>query len=248
LWQGPASPKIFGVCGRYQLLLTWERLVELYGAQALLPQAPSESRVYNIAPTQPVAVVVQADSGIRGLTAMRWGFPALWLERQGKDPFSKALINAKAEDAPQKRTWSGPLKRRRCIVPATGFYEWLRRGKARFPLLFEPIHGELLSMAGIWNTFVRDGDEVGCVALLTTRANATMAPVHDRMPVLLAQEHWSDWLAPEPDAALLAELMGPASDDLLEASEVSTALNSWRGERPDVLVADWTRAGLEEGP
>ena len=146
-----------------------------------------------------------------------------------------------------KRAWSGPLKRQRCIVPATGFYEWIRRGKDRLPLLFTAMRDEVLSMAGIWSTFVRDDEEVTCVALLTTRANATMAPVHDRMPVLLAQEHWSDWLAPEPDAAQLAELMGPASDDLLDASEVSTALNSWRAERPDVLVADWTRTALEEG-
>ena len=233
------------MCGRYQLLLTWERLLELYGAEALLPQPPSDARVYNIAPTQPVAVVTSSGTDTTQLTAMRWGFPASWLARQGKDPFSRALINAKAEDAPRKRTWSAPLKHRRCLVPATGFYEWIRRGRERFPLLFKPREGELLSMAGIWSAFVKDGEELQCVALLTTRANATMAPVHDRMPVLLGRDQWSDWLALEADAPLLAELMGPAPDDLLVASEVSTALNSWRGERPEVLVADWSRGELE---
>lgn len=228
------------MCGRYQLLLTWERLVELYGAEALLPAPPDEMRVYNIAPTQPVAVVIHPASGQIELTAMRWGFPAPWLARQGKDPFSRSLINAKSEEAHKKSTWKKPLRQQRCLVPATGFYEWLRQGKVKYPLLFKPAEGELLSMAGIWNTFKKDGEEVQCVSLLTTSANATMSPIHDRMPVLLGPDQWGAWLDPDAGLDELQELMGPAPDDLLSVSEVSRDLNSWRAERPDVLEADWS--------
>ena len=153
------------MCGRYQLLLTWERLVELYGAEAILPAPPDELRVYNIAPSQPVAVVVHPGSGALELTAMRWGFPAPWLARQGKDPFSQSLVNARSEEALTKPTWRSSLRERRCLVPATGFYEWLRLGKLRYPLLFEAADGSSLSMAAIWGRFRRGDEEVDCVSL-----------------------------------------------------------------------------------
>ena len=230
--------------GRYQLTLQWDDLARTFGLLRDGEPAPPPPRWkgprHNCAPRQSVAVVRRSEGGREGLT-MRWGFPPQWAWKKGKDPFDlPPLINARAEDALSKRTWASSLRARRCLVPTTGFYEWQKRGKAKFPLLFRPTDG-VAAYAGIWAGFDwGDKKDWPCMAFLTVAPNAAVVPVHDRMPVLLGPESWEAWLQPDlDDDAILALLTTPA-EDALAAVEVNTALNKWSAEGPETQVADWT--------
>jgi len=238
------------MCGRYQLRVTWNRLAALYrivdhpepeGLRLPLARLPR----WSVAPTQTIPGVRFAD-GSRTLTPMRWGFPMTWLARQGKDPWSRPLINAKSEEAAKKRTWSRPLKERRCIVPATAFYEWVRKGKERYPVVFRPRNGELLHLGAVWQRFQKDGEDVDCVSILTTAASKRVSQVHHRMPVLFTADSDIDaWLSPEQPLADLTALMQPADDDALSLSAANRRLNHWSAEGDDLLEADWDPTDLD---
>jgi len=198
---------------------------------------------FNVSPTQPIAVVTGGDA--RAVRAMRWGFPAPWLAREGKDPWrGRPLINTRSEDALSRSLWSKPTRERRCLVPATGFYEWLGRSRRRMPLLFARPDGAPLFMAGVWGAFDRDGAEVDCAAVLTRPGSAVMAGVHERMPVLLGPRAVDRWLDPSSTPAALREVMGPALDIGLAAREVSTAINSYKRDDASLMEADWSRRAL----
>lgn len=241
------------MCGRYQLGMTWEELLAHYalvrreldrgmfvGAAHTVPEAPGCTLPwYNQAPGQPSPTVLQVD-GQRVYRQMRWGFAPTWLARRGKDPWkARPLVNAKSEEARDKRTWSKPMAERRCLVPSTGFYEWVRRGAGRYPLHFRPVDGQVLTLGGIWTEHKRGDDRVACMAILTTGPNKTMAPVHDRMPVILGSGQWDRWLDPTTPADEIDALCAPAPADRLQAAEAHTALNSWRASGAEVLEADW---------
>jgi putative SOS response-associated peptidase YedK len=176
------------MCGRYKLDLDWTEIVRLYRLDPALELDWSPAS--NIPPTERVLVVLPGFEATR----MRWGWPQVWLAREGKDPWRSApLINAKFEEAAGKRTWAAAWRDRRCLVPMSGFYEWEKRGKERVPFLFTPTVP--CAFAGLWGAF--DGPEgpVSCVAILTSAPNEVVAPVHDRMPVMLPEESWEAWLA-----------------------------------------------------
>ncbi len=231
------------MCGRVQLQLTWADLVALYRMDPWFALPDLSLPRYNIAPTQLHPVIIAAESGMT-MRAMRWGFPALWLARQGKDPWKGGppLINARAEEAAHKETWSAALRWRRCLVPTTGFYEWQKEGKKRWPLCFSPPGGGALTMGGLWGRFEREGSAVDCFAILTVPASADLLGVHDRMPVLLAPEDFAAWLDEQSAWSVVEALMKTAPPGSLQAREVSTALNAWSAEGPAVLEADWARA------
>ena len=236
------------MCGRAQLRLTWEELASLYELEPWTIFDDLDLPLLNVAPTQ-ILPVVTLREGRRALRPMRWGFPALWLARDGKDPWrGPPLINAKAEEAAAKPTWAAALRARRCLVPTTGFYEWLKVGKARYPLWFRPVGAPTLTLAGLWGEFEREGRTVACLSILTTAANGTVAPVHDRMPVLLAPTDWDRWLDPRTSGPALQALLQPAPDDALEAIEVGTALNAWQTTDPAALTPDLSRAALQGAP
>ena len=232
------------MCGRTQLLVTWDALVALY---RILPEPEPTGPTlplavlprWSVAPTQPIPGVRFAD-GQRTLSYLRWGYPMMWLARKGKNPWGRPLINAKAEEASDKRTWSASLRDRRCVVPATGFYEWVKSGKKRFPVELSPTEGQVMHIAGIWQTFEKDGVPVDCVSLLTTAANPEASRVHDRMPVLLSEEGVAAWLDPSLDAAGIAALTQPAPAGTLKLRPVSTKLNHWSASGDDMAEADWS--------
>ncbi|MCB9778640.1 MAG: SOS response-associated peptidase [Alphaproteobacteria bacterium] len=195
---------------------------------------------FNQAPGQPSPVVL-LDAGALTYRRMRWGFPPTWVARSGKDPWKeRPLVNAKGEEAREKRTWSKPLAEGRCVVPNTGFYEWWRRGKERFPLHFAPASGGIASFAGIWRHFSRGEEQVACFAILTSVPSEDMAGVHDRMPVILADDDLGAWLDPRASDEAIDALMRPAPAGTLRPVEAHTALNSWRASGAEVLEADWT--------
>lgn len=237
------------MCGRYQLGMEWDELLAHYRVTQELFERRSTLPWYNQAPGQPSPVVfgegafqdeAEAAQG-RVLRTCRWGFPPLWVARRGKDPWKeRPLVNAKSEEARNKATWKKPLAERRCLVPTTGFYEWIRRDKDRFPLHFRPPGGGILTLAGIWSAYSKGDSGRVCFSILTTGPNDTMRPVHDRMPVILAPEDWDTWLDPDADDADIDALCAPAPAGTLEAVEVSTALNGWQAYGEEVLEADWS--------
>ena len=192
---------------------------------------------YNVAPTQPLVVVTERDEG-RFVEAHRWGLVPPWARSVA---VGSRMINARAETIARSAAFRASFLRRRCLVPAEGFYEWRREGRARTPHLIARHDGAPLAMAGIWAPW-RDpasGEWLLTAAVVTTAANATVGDLHDRMPVLLDRSEWPLWLDPAiRDGALLGDLLQPASNELLVLRPVSRRLNNVANEDAGLLVAD----------
>ncbi len=202
------------MCGRYSLEARPDEIAEAFE----LAEAVTCAARYNIAPTQTVPVVrVDATATRRCLEMIRWGLPSY-----GTNP--RPLINARSETVDRKPSFRSAFASRRCLVPATGFFEWQKLGRARQPFHFRPRDGGLFAFAGIWDQKGTDGD---AFVILTTRPNQTVSPIHDRMPVILAPEAYSIWLDPgEQSPQRLLDLLVPAPDDALRAVPVSDRVNS----------------------
>jgi len=181
---------------------------------------------YNIAPSQDVAAVVpNPRSEGRLLRMFRWGLVPPWNRERGKDA---GLINARSETVADKPAFRQAYAHRRCLVPVNGFYEWRKRDDGRQPFLIRRRDRDVFALAGIWE---RREETPGLVqdtlAILTTRANGTVRPIHDRMPVILPEADWRLWFSPdEQDRERVAELLRPAPADLLVAHPVSRRVNS----------------------
>ncbi len=221
------------MCGRFQIAWPWRELVELFRVSGGLPDELIVPR-FNICPTYRVPIVLSL-GGERVAREMRWGFPATWLARQGKDPWSRVLFNAKAEDAPTKPTWRKAFRERRCLVPASGFYEWHKEGKARFPVLFSPADGKPRAFAGLWGSFKKGDDRIDCFTILTTEPGDQVGAWHHRAAVVLDQADWDRWL--DPSAPDVASLWRPPP--ALALSPVSTRLNDIKNTGADLMDPDW---------
>jgi len=202
------------MCGRYRLSRRKEVLAEHFGAD--FEDLDWKPR-YNIAPTQPVPVI-RRDGKDPTLHAslMRWGLIPSWT----KDPAIGArTINARSETAASKPSFREPLQKRRCLIPADGFYEWQRRVKGKQPFCFEVGDGGIFAFAGLWDRWRGpDGQAVESCTILTTTPNLLLADVHDRMPVILAPAHYGRWLDPSmQDVAIAVGLLRPfdSNDELV---------------------------------
>jgi putative SOS response-associated peptidase YedK len=217
------------MCSRYSLTSPPEA-VRSYFDTVNEPVFPPR---YNIAPTQPVAIVRLDPKGRRELALVRWGLIPSWV----KDPRGFAtLINARSEGAADKPAFRGAMRHRRCLVPADGFYEWTgARGRKR-PQLVRPRAAGPFAMAAIWEHWMGgDGSELETMAILTVPANRSLAALHDRMPALLPPSSFADWLDCRSGSAVeAAPLLAPAPEDLLEITEVSPLLNDPRREGPEL--------------
>ncbi len=223
------------MCGRYVAATPPEQLAELFGVTDVA--AGDLGLRWNVAPTMDVYAVAEGTDGERRLGAFRWGLVP-WF---AKDPGGGAkMINARAETVAEKPAFRWALERRRCILPADGFYEWLREGKERLPHLFAAADGSVLALAGLWEVWRPkddpDAEPLRTCTIVTTEANATMRPIHDRMPVVLPQVAWDRWLDRAPArAAYLADLLVPAPDDLLARRPVSLRVNNVKNDDADLL-------------
>ena len=210
------------MCGRYRLSRR-KQIVEEYfdsvsGEEDWTPR-------YNIAPTQLVPVIRQnPKEPIRELSLMRWGLIPSW----AKDSSVAALmINARSETAGTKPAFRDPLKSRRCLIPADGFYEWQTMGKSKQPYCFEVDKGELFAFAGLWDRWKdASGDWAKTCSILTTTPNAVISTVHDRMPVILKPDNYDLWLDPGmTDAVEVSNLLKPFDAGLMRSYPVSTRIN-----------------------
>jgi len=179
---------------------------------------------YNVAPTQQVAAVLE-DEGGRRLEMLRWGLVPSWAD----DPdIGARMINARSETAPEKPSFRSAFRRRRCLIPADGFYEWKRENGGKQPYYFRMHDGRPFAFAGLWESWEKGDGTLRTCTILTTRANAVLEDVHDRMPVILPHDAYNAWLDPDADREELGELMIPYGGDDLETYPVSRFVNSPR--------------------
>jgi putative SOS response-associated peptidase YedK len=204
------------MCGRYVITSAPEAIRALF---RYLEQ-PNFPPRYNVAPTQPVPIV-RINEGAPAFALVRWGLIPSWV----KDPRNfTLLINARGETVNEKPAFRNAMQRRRCLFPADGFYEWKADGERKRSYFIRPRAGGPIAFAGLWETWMGpNGEEVETACIVTTRANRVLAPIHDRMPVVIAPEAFDLWL----DGARVdaATLIAPAPENLFEAYEISTAVN-----------------------
>jgi putative SOS response-associated peptidase YedK len=188
---------------------------------------------FNIAPTDPVIAIRRTEEAKNQAGRLRWGLvPGFWAEKKGQRP----LINARAESVATQPAFKESFERRRCLIPADGFYEWRKDETGKQPIWFSEPERELFAFAGIWAELRPEGrDPVTSCALITCSPNNLMRPVHDRMPVVLERELEPAWLDPGADVDDLLEILHPAPDGALELREVGTAVNNAREDGPHLL-------------
>lgn len=191
-----------------------------------LPPVPN----YNVCPTNSVHVVRASGEG-RALVSMRWGFLPHWYKSLNDGPL---LINARAETIADKPAFGTAVRERRCILPASGYYEWAKDAEGnRLPWYFTRTDGAPLALAGIWQSWEGGSGALNSCAIVTTGANARAGAVHHRMPVILEEQSWAKWLGEEGKGA--AALMGTAEEDVLKAWRVSTEVNSNRASGAQLI-------------
>ncbi len=228
------------MCGRFSLTAKPDDVREAFG----LVELEGFPARYNIAPTQPILVIVASDrrepgSNLPERQAMlvRWGFMPSWV----KDPRDfPLLINARSETAIGKASFRAAMRHRRVLVPASGFYEWHRPGKesgeASQAYWIRPRHGRCVAFAGLMETWSSaDGSEVDTAAILTVAANRTIGRIHDRMPVVINPEDYTRWLdCKSGEPRDVADLMVPAKEDFFEAVPVSSLVNKVANTGPEI--------------
>jgi putative SOS response-associated peptidase YedK len=212
-----------------------DELVERFGARLVPGFSERHEPRFNVAPTQPVPVVVPAE-GLE-LRRMRWGLVPHWAKRDAKAAFK--MINAKAETLLEKPAYRGLVRAHRCLIPADGFYEWrVGQDRRKEPVRFGLRDGSLFGFAGLWTGWL---DEMGrphesCV-VVTTKPNALVADVHDRMPVILPRELEAEWLDRTISVEHAVSLLEPYPAGLMRAAPASALVNSVRNEGPELLEA-----------
>lgn len=212
------------MCGRFGFNVNKAMLEAFIGAEFMAEFLPR----FNIAPMQDIWAARQTDAGQRQLALFRWGLVPAWAK---DDTMAAKMINARSETVADKPAFRSAFKHRRCIVPASGFYEWKKQGKQKLPYYFKPKDGGLLAFAGLWERWTAPtGAPLETCTILTTEANALVSPLHERMPVILNRADFETWLAPgsKPDA--LQALCRPILSEALEALPVGSRVNSVRND------------------
>lgn len=237
-----SAPYGAAVCGRYVLTTPGEVLAQIFETvpppeeilEAIVPR-------YNISPTQKVPIVrsaptpTGAPAAPRELALVQWGLVPHW----AKDPaIGNSLINARAETAAEKPSFRDAMKRRRCLIPADGFYEWKKLGKGKQPFLIRMRGGSTFAFAGLWSQWKNPetGANLETCAILTTTPNELTATVHDRMPVILPATTWNRWLDDAPPGTPSTELLLSFPAKQMEVFPVSKRVNSPANEGPENVV------------
>jgi putative SOS response-associated peptidase YedK len=215
------------MCGRYRLSRRKEILAEYFEADDTdCDWAPR----FNVAPTQPVPTIRQNPrEPRRQLSVMRWGLIPYWAKDAG---IGSRTINARSETASTLPAFREPLRQRRCLIPADGFYEWKKLKGSKQPYCFTMADDSLFAFAGLWDQWKdHDGKMIHTCTILTTKPNSLLADVHDRMPVILPRDSYDDWLDPGlTDATVVTELLRPFDSKLMKVYPVSTRVNSTKND------------------
>lgn len=218
------------MCGRYFLTTPGAVLAERFA----LEEAPELAPRFNIAPSQTVPIVRAAANGRRELARVRWGLVPFWAKEAA---IGNRLINARAESVAEKPAFRDSFRKRRCLIPADGFYEWQTTSAGKTPWLLRLRGGGVLAFAGLWSAWREpaDGSTLETCAIVTTTPNELAAAVHDRMPVVLPVDAHAVWLDPEAAAPALAGLLRPLPAEAMEAFPVSKRVNSPANDDPALI-------------
>lgn len=219
------------MCGRYALYGPVSRLREHFDAEADELEFPPR---YNAAPMQWLPVVRQRPNGERVIHSLRWGLVPSWAKDEA---IATRMINARGESVADKPSFRAAFRRRRCIVPANGFYEWQKVAGDKQPFYIHPADGEFFGFAGLWERWSppAGGDAVDTFTICTTDANAALRPLHDRMPVILAPADYAAWLTGDAASDQLQALIRPCADVMLATHPVSKAVGNVRNDRAELI-------------
>jgi len=218
------------MCGRYTFTFDAESLAEAFG---MVPYGFHIQKGYNIAPGQYI-VIVRPEKGHLVPDVAFWGLIPGWV----KDPnvFSKP-INARAETLEEKPSFRTAFRRKRCIIPASGFYEWKAEGKPKQPFYIHPTDGNLFAFAGLMEDWQGPNGEIMVSAcIITTEPNELIAGIHNRMPVILPKESWGLWMDPSAQTREVQPLLVPYPADLIAAYPVSSAVGNVRNDGPELIL------------
>ncbi len=215
------------MCGRFVIAVRAEEMREHFG----VADAPEMLPRFNAGPEQGIAII-RLEHGERRLVMLRWGFPV----KLPDEPKPKLVINARGETVDTKATFRDAFRDRRCLIPASGFYEWQQADRGpKQPFYARPKNGQPFAMAGIWERTTEPGGRtVESVAIVTCEANAFLQPIHERMPVILMTADWEIWLSGSSQAA--KALIRPAPDDFFAAYAVSTVVNRMANDGPELIL------------
>ncbi|MGI9666161.1 MAG: SOS response-associated peptidase [Acidimicrobiia bacterium] len=221
------------MCGRFVQVEKPEFYAEHFGAEFVRTETLQTN--YNVAPTEKVYAVAEHD-GDRALTSFRWGLVPFWAKDK---KIGSRSINARSETAATKPTFKSSFERRRCLIPADGFYEWQRKEAGKLPHYITSAEGTPLPLAGLWASWKDPETEEKLLTctILTGKPNSLMEPIHDRMPIILPKDKWSAWLDPGfQDVDALSGLMHPLPSDQLKAYPVSTLVNKVANKTADLIT------------
>jgi len=215
------------MCGRFEISAL-DQILATFDADEAVELSPR----YNIAPSQQIPIVRQ-DNGRRTITLARWGLVPYWAEHVF---LGNKLINARSETVQIKPAFRDSFASRRCLIPATGFYEWRKSGRIKQPLHFGMRDSSLFALAGLWDTWTSPaGVKVESCTIMTTTPNSLLEDVHNRMPVILPRDTYERWLAPA-GAKTHAELLVPFDGVLMRRYEVSPIVNNPKNDSPDCIA------------
>lgn len=220
------------MCGRYAFYLPHEAMVRLFDLQ---DDAPAVEARYNVAPSNFVPVIRNDKAHMRKLSLLHWGLVPSWAKDR---KIGYRMINARSETVPDKPSFRNAFRRRRCLVPASGFYEWKKEGDRKIPYFISMKDAEVFSFAGLWERWREhdDAEPLDSVTICTTAASAFMKPLHERMPVILKPGDYDAWLDRNNSGdEVTYALLKPWSRENLQAWPVSTVVNNPRNEGADLV-------------
>ncbi len=220
------------MCGRFTLTVDPAQLEDMFPwvtiAQQMTPR-------YNISPSQPIAVIPNISDFC--LDLFQWGLIPSWAK---DSTIGNRLINARAETLSDKPSFRSALKKRRCLILADGFYEWMSSSeeKSKIPYYIHLSSGDVFAFAGLWDTWAApNGTKIKSCTIITTQPNSLIAPIHNRMPVMVPQEAYSQWIEPgEVNPTNINELLAPYPANQMEAYPVSRAVNDPKNDSPSLIA------------
>ena len=207
------------MCGRYAVTLPAEAMATLFGSA----DRPNLQPRWNVAPTQTVPIIAVGKAGDRRIVSARWGLRPSWM---AKDLPTGPLFNARGETVADKPSFAKAFARKRCLVPADGFYEWQRDGKARIPYFVARLDKQPIAFAGLWEAAPdAQGGTLVSMAIITCAAAPSFAPIHDRFPVVIQHDKWKDWLSSDTPKTQLQTLLVAPNDGFMILYRVSDHVN-----------------------
>ena len=207
------------MCGRFNLTATVQEIDTYFG----LPHMPRHEISYNIPPGQKILSIVQLDDNSRKGVYLHWGLIPSWAENKN---ISSHLINARAETVADKPSFRSAFRKRRCLIPATGFFEWQQTETGKQPFHIHRLDNSLFAFAGLWEYWEKEGKPIYSCAIITTAANKLIQPIHNRMPVILTKEVYPLWFSQDTAIEQLETLLNNSDYQNFQLTPITTRINN----------------------